>query len=111
VARDDRSLFHARRFHGGIIRAEKVVPLFSVDELVRTLRLQAMIRGYRYVTRVWVSVGSDTAVPKDQLRHALEQELTGELFETCQITIEAEEGAEIKLDRMEGILVLPKCSS
>ena len=86
-------------------------PLLPVVELVRTLRLQAMIRGYRFVTQIWVSVGSEIGMPLDQYRQALQQELTGELFDNCQITIEEEEGAEIKLDRMEGILVLPKCSS
>ena len=85
--------------------------MLPVVELVRTLRLQAMIRGYRFVTQIWVSVGREIGMPLDQYRHALRQELTGELFDNCQITIEEDDGAEIKLDRMEGILVLPKCSS
>jgi len=88
-----------------------VRPLFSVDELVQTLRLQAMIRGYRFVTRAWITVGRDTACPVDQLRLALEGHLSGELFENCQISIEERDGAEIRVDRMEGILVLPKCSN
>lgn len=70
-----------------------------------------MIRGYRYVTQIWVSVGRETGMPLDQYRHALHQELSGELFDNCQISVEEDDGAEIKLDRMEGILVLPKCSS
>ena len=86
-------------------------PLLPVVELVRTLRLQAMIRGYRFVTKIWVSVGRETGMPVDHYRHALSMELSGELFENCQIDCVEDDGAEIKLDRMEGILVLPKCSS
>ena len=103
--------FMPTRFHGGISRAEKVIPLLPVEELVQTLRMQAMIRGYRFVTRAWVSVGVDSLCPPNQVSQALKGQLTGELFENCQITVEEDEGAEIKLDRMEGILVLPKCSS
>ena len=66
-----------------------------------------MIRGFRYVTHAWVSAGHYGPIPPEQLKIVLEQRLQGELFENCSLTVEGFDGEEIKLDRIEGILVLP----